>query len=396
MSNNIYIARQPILDKKNEIFAYELLYRDTEFSSNINNSRLATVSVLGSTLNEFGIQNLLGKYKAFIKADKKIIMHDIMDIIPKEYFIFSLIIDEKIDDKLKNKIFNLHSRGYIFAINDTSLEDNIVDNFSDIIECITYIKINVDTPKDKLYLIESFDLKVIVTKVETEDMRIKADEIGCDFVQGYFFSRPKIMEQEKFNPNAQNVLKICNQLISDCSINDVVSEFENNPVITIQLLKFINSGAFHFRKKLSSIKQIITLVGKTKLTQWLMLMVYSNSISQNETNSPLLEHVKRRCILMEEVAKHIDEKLISQAYFTGVISLMDALFSVNIETILKEMNVDTQIKDALLKNENKLGEIYNFVLAIENFDTKNIEEYAKRNNISLDNLAKLSLNALKS
>jgi len=395
MSNNIYIAKQPILNKDNEIFAYELLYKDNETSSSIKNSRLATVAVLSSTLNKFGIRDILGEYKAFIRADEKFIMHEIIDIIPKEYFIFSLTFNKEITKQLKDKIFDLHSKGYEFAINDTSLQNNLLDSFNDIMQCISFIKIDVNTPIDRLLSIKKLDLKIIITKVETDDMRLKAEKMGCDYVQGYFFCVPKILEQEKFNPNAQNVINICNKLMNDCAIDDIVVEFENNPALSIQLLKFINSGKFHFRKKLSSIKQVLTLVGKTKLTQWLMLMVYSSFSDQNEANTLLLEHVKKRCALMEKVAKLIDDKLVSQAYFIGVISLMDALFGVSIRVILKEMNVDRQIKEALLKKENKLGEIYSFILAIEIFDTKAIEEYANKNNISLEDLSNLSLNALK-
>ncbi len=394
MSSIVYIARQPILDKNNEIFAYELLYRDSEFSSNINNCRLATIDVLNSTLNRFGTQDLLGKYKAFIKADEKFIMHKVMDVVPKEHFIFSLTFNEKIDEKLKNKIFDLHSRGYLFAINDTSLDNNIIEVFIDIMECISFIKIDVNTPINNLSLIDKFDLKTIITKVETNEMRNKADEMGCDYIQGYFFSKPKVLEQEKFNPDVMNVMNICNQLMNDCSIDEIVSEFENNPAISIQLLKFINSGTFHFRQKISSIKQVLTFVGRTKLTQWLMLMVYSGSSNQKEASTPLLEHVKRRTILMEEIAKLTDKSLASQAYFIGVISLMDTLFNTSIEIVLKEMNIDKQIKDALLDKSNKLGEIYSLVLAIENFDTKKIENYAMINNISLEELSEIGLKAL--
>jgi c-di-GMP phosphodiesterase len=90
MHSNLYIARQPILDKYDNIFAYELLYRDSKQSSNIKNDRHATVTVLSNVLNKFGVKNLLGDNKAFVKADKKFLMHDVVFYIPKEHFIFAL------------------------------------------------------------------------------------------------------------------------------------------------------------------------------------------------------------------------------------------------------------------------------------------------------------------
>ncbi|MCW9026730.1 MAG: diguanylate phosphodiesterase, partial [Thiovulaceae bacterium] len=95
MGNSTYIAKQPILDTNGEVFAYELLYRDTEVSSNIKNRKQATVSVLSSAINKFGVNKLLGEHKAFVKADPEFIMHNVIETIPKEYFIFALQFDEE-------------------------------------------------------------------------------------------------------------------------------------------------------------------------------------------------------------------------------------------------------------------------------------------------------------
>lgn len=387
---NIYIARQPILDENNEIFAYELLYRDDESRPNIKNSRLATVAVLSSTLNKFGIKNLLGEKKAFIKADDKFLLHEIVFTIPKEHFIFSLQLGTSIDSKTKQRIEELHGLGYCFAINDSLIDDIVLSHYNELKDFVTYMKVDINSSSDKILEASKTDATLIATKVENDEMRLKAKEHNFQYVQGFFFSKPKVLEQEKFDSKAQNVLSLCNKLMQECSIDEVVIEFERNPAITIQLLKFINSGAFHFRQSLSSIKQVLTLVGRTKLTQWLMLMLYANT-SENLANTPLMEQVRSRTILMENATKLISKELVSEAYFVGVLSLMNVLFSVSLRAILKEMSVDKQIRDALLHNRGRLGEIYLFVLALEGFNTKEIEDFASKNNISDEDLEKLTL-----
>ena len=44
-----------------------------------------------------------------------------------------------------------------------------------------------------------------------------------------------------------------------------------------------------------------------------------------------------------------------KACFVEVISLMDTLFSVSIKRILNELNVDDDIKEAILENKGILG-----------------------------------------
>jgi len=393
MANNIYIAKQPILDKDSDVFAYELLYRDTLNTSNIKNRKRATVSVLSSALNRFGIDNLVSNHKAFVKADEEFIMHSVVSTIPKEYFIFSLQFESKISDKVKKKIAKLHEDGYTFAINDVHLDKNIIEIYKDIMQYISYVKVDIDTPKENLSLLDGFDVEMISTKVEDLDKEKKAIEMGSKYLQGFFFCKPSVEEQEKIDSALENIIRLCNKIMQDCTVDELVEEFERSPVISMQLLKFINSGLFHFRQKLSSIKQVVTLVGKTKLTQWLMLMIYSAPRGEGIANELLFERVRNRTYIMHEIAKSIDKSIVSSAYFVGVISLMDVLFNVSKRTLMRELNIDKDIKEAILRKDGVLGDIYSFVLALESFDTKYIEEFVEKYNISKEALEEITLSA---
>ena len=98
---------------------------------------------------------------------------------------------------------------------------------------------------------------------------------------------------------------------------------------------------------------------------------------------------------MVEVSKHIDKKLVSKAYFLGVVSLMDALFNVKREDILKELNIDFKIKEALLEYGGVLGEIYKFAIDIESFDVTSIEKFTDKYNINIKELENLTLEVIK-
>lgn len=400
MEKNLYIARQPILDQNEEVFAYELLYRDEKQTSNIKNDRHATVTVLSNVLNRFGIKSLLGEHKAFIKADKNFLMHEVLYTIPKEHFIFALQSSIKIDKTMREKIEKLHSLGYTLAINDTLLEEEVYENFFPVLDFMSYIKIDIKTPLENLERIKNLDICKICTKVESHELYEKAKKFKCDYIQGYFFSKPKILTQEKFDPSSLDVINIFNKLMSECTIDEIVKEFEKSHTVSIQLLNFINSGNFHFRKKISSIRQVLTLMGKTRLTQWLMFMVYSgykSDLAARET--PLVSLVKSRTNLMVKISQIIDKnntnKLASKTYFTGVISLMDALFNVKLELILNELNIDEEIKEALLFKKGKLGEIYKFALDLELFHIAEIEAFCKKYEIQMEEIETLTLENIK-
>jgi len=190
-----------------------------------------------------------------------------------------------------------------------------------------------------------------------------------------------------------------NLLMEDTNIDEITAEFEKNPEITVQLLQFINSGTFHFRKKISSIHHVLTLVGRIPLSQWLMLMIYSKSVSHSQSHSPLMLMVRNRTTLMQSILKKVDfnvqSNMLGEAYFVGLLSLVDVALNAELKVILKHINISREVRDALLRNKGLLGEIFVLVKAIESFDTKIIEEFEKKYNLSSDVLVQITIDAMQ-
>ena len=109
---NVYLGRQPILNVKGDLVAYEVLYRDSEKGSSFSNGRFASASVINSVLNKFGTSSLLGDRRAFVKVDQKFLLNDIIFSIPNKFFIFSLLDDidlnEKVVERLQQQIGRAH------------------------------------------------------------------------------------------------------------------------------------------------------------------------------------------------------------------------------------------------------------------------------------------------
>mgnify|MGYP006420349451 FL=1 len=68
--SDVFIARQPILDRDKKTVGYELLFRCSEGTCNVTDNLYATSTVLKNTLNYFKIDDLVGDKKAFINVDE--------------------------------------------------------------------------------------------------------------------------------------------------------------------------------------------------------------------------------------------------------------------------------------------------------------------------------------
>lgn len=400
MNSSIYVLRQPILDANRETFAYELLLKDTRFRSQLQNKSRSTAELLKSALDKFGIKTLLGKYKAFIQTDKKFLMHETIYTLPIGKFIFSIPANIEIDDSVVVRVEDLHKKGYVLAINDTYINKDVLQNISTLLRYTSYIKIDIKTEENNLRLLEPYRIKRIFTEVESHKLYEKARDLNYSYLQGYFFSKVKDLQQEKLSPKHLEAIGLFNILRSDAKIEKVLSKFEDSHAISLQVLNFINSGHFNFQYHISSIKQLLALIGREKLTQYLMLFLYSSSFEKSSENaSPLMTLVISRTELMVEVAKKIaqkeSEKLSYKAYFVGMISLMNTLFNLSIEALLDELYVEEDIKDALLQSRGLLGEIYTFVKNMEYFNIEALESFSNKYHFKLEDLEKFTIHVLE-
>ena len=87
MNNNLYLARQPILDRAENIIGYEFFYRNTYGECVIDDPRHATASVLVNLLNQIGSSTAFGELPAFINTDGPLLLTDILRTLPKEKFV---------------------------------------------------------------------------------------------------------------------------------------------------------------------------------------------------------------------------------------------------------------------------------------------------------------------
>jgi len=401
---NVYLGRQPIIDADSKLRAYEILYRDSSRKSNIDGDRQASACVITNVLNRFGTKATLGDKRAFVKIDEKFLLNDLIFSVPSQFFVFALLESVDMTERVIERLHQLYEKNYVLVINDIELNDEKMDKYREIFPYLSFVKI--DFGKNLSYGLEymilelkSHNVRAIATKIESPKAYNQARKLGCDWFQGYFFAEPKILENVKYEPTQMNVLNLYNLLIDDTNLDDITKEFENNPEITVQLLQFINSGAFHFQNKISSIHHVLTLVGRKPLAQWLMLMIYSKSVAKSKEHTPLMIMIKNRTELMESILKAINPEarsnLIGEAYLVGVLSLIDVVFGKRMEDILENIHISETVKNAILNEGDTLGEIYKLVKNIEAFDTEAEAEFEIRYGLEQGTIKELIVKSIE-
>lgn len=398
MASEIFMARQPIVNELGHTYAFELLFRDLTLppaksaEDIIVDNRNATARVVVNTLNQFGVKNIVGDSLAFINTDADFLFSDIILNIPKEQFIIEVLEHVKVTPSLVKRIQFLKEKGYNFALDDATFDDEYLESFKPLFPLVDVIKIDITltSPQEveqKKQHLQGYDFILLAEKVETkEDFEIyKA--LGCVLFQGYYFAKPEIKQQTSLDTNQLSIIKLTNMLNDDnCPLKDIVQAFDQEPGISIQLLKFLNSAQFNFKTPIKSVQQIITLMGKAPLRNWMYLLTFTSN--KEGKRPPLLELAVTRSQMIEKIAfLHTkDKKKAAEANFVGMLSLIESIFNLPLATILEELTLDDSVKNAILSHDGILGKYLKIVLALEKFKVDECQELAQEIGISLEEI----------
>lgn len=360
---NTYIGRQPIFNIQGECLAYELLYRSCEVFNNANfeNNSKATARVIINLIHNIGLPTIIGNKIGFVNVDENILLSDMILFLPKENFKFEILEYTKISPLLCARIQELHALGYRFSLDDFDCSDEMINNYEALFPYMDIIKIDVlaiqtEHLEKAIAKIEKYNIDLLAEKIESYEVYEICKKLKFKFFQGYFFEKPIILSGKKIEPTTLKAINLINCIQENNDVNYITNLFSTCPEIIFNLLKHINSGAYSFKKRIDNIKQMITLLGPSKLTAWLGLFLYGNPKEQ-PFGEELFNSAKFKAKMMEELALSCGKsEIANKAFLTGSLSLIDAYLGMPMEKVLEEIHLDNEIKTALLDHTGLLGE----------------------------------------
>ncbi|MCL1956349.1 MAG: EAL domain-containing protein [Fibromonadales bacterium] len=395
MSKEAFIARQPILDSNGSLIAYELLFRKKQgdSTSSIIDDMQATAQVLDNAINNIGVTNLVGNRKAFVNCSYDLLVSDILYILDPKIFVLEVLEAVQIDDKIVEAVKGFREKGYTIAIDDFVPS---IEEFKRILPILPYTNIvKLEYPQIPLGDIEKTvkslhnkGIKVLAEKIETEvDFNI-CRAANCDYYQGYFFAKPENLNSDKIDINSFGALQLLRAVYEHLEVEELNSAFKQQPELSVNLVKYLNSAHFALREQVKSIRHAISLLGYDNLKRWLLILAYANKQNDVIEQSPLLNNAIHRGTFFEEVSKlmNLDKNIADKAYLMGLISHLDALYKVSMQTILEQLPLDSEINKALLSKEGTLGDLLALTEAVETDDINKVQLLLDRLFLSVEDL----------
>lgn len=388
---SILVGRQAIFDVNMGVYAYELLYRDSEArTASFADGDIATAKVMANTFFEFGIDVVTGGKPAFINLTKTVIGEEVAHLFPADRIVIEILEDIVPDTETIEKIQALKDSGYTIALDDFVLtpEAEPFVKLADIIK-LDVLELGLTRTAEHIARLKPLGIKILAEKVETHEMFAACVDLGCDYFQGYFLCRPQILEVQRKQSVSLGVIELLSRINNPRS---TVAELEQaicqDASLSYRLMKYINSAAFSLTVKVESIRHSLMLLGNRMVKVWVNLVILSGLKGKSPELLTTALVRARMCQTLgckESNSNH-------DVFFTaGLFSILDALVDMPMKEVVKNLPISDELVKALVSQEGIYGKPLRVVMLYERGAWSEIDE----NDYSADTLKDAYFDALR-
>ncbi|MDD2319387.1 MAG: EAL domain-containing protein [Geobacteraceae bacterium] len=377
--NKVFLGRQPILDRNQSIVGYELLFRSADtLHANVEGYSNVDSFVISNVLSTFGIHEVLGKHLGFINVAGELLMSDLLEILPVEKTVIEILETVAVTDALLQRCRELKARGFTLA-----LDDNLYHpDYEPLYEIVDIVKIDVlqtstDSLQQMVKILGNRGLTLLAEKVETIEQYHYCLELGFDLFQGYYFARPAVLNKRKIDVSGVALLKLLELVCKDAEIAEIEEAFKHNANLTYNLLRLVNSVVIGMKEKIRTLRHALVVLGMQQLKRWIQLALFASD-KTGIVGNPLLETAATRGRLMENLVGRMKGEFLGRdysdiAFMAGVLSLIDVLLGIPMPEILNQLNLDEEVRLAILERKGPLGSL---LLLTEKLETMDFAEVA--------------------
>jgi c-di-GMP-related signal transduction protein len=375
-----YVARQPIFDKDEKVFGYELLFRDGIENAFRGNCDEASRATLDRSLL-MGLDVLCDGRRAFVNCTRDTLIHRLVTLLPSASTIVEILESVPPDPDVIAACQELKQAGYLIALDDFVADDSRepLTEIADIIKvdmCLT-------TEEQQEAIMTRYGPwrhRMLAEKIETQSDFVRARNQGFIYFQGYFFRRPEMLATHEMPASRLHYLRML-QAVSqpELDLKELENLIKSEVSVCYRLLRYLNSAIFALKSEIHSVRHAISMLGEREVRRWVRL-VAAVGAGQEKTSDLLLSALVRARFgeLLQPLVAHGESDL----FLLGLLSLLDAMLEMPMPEVLERVPLDHETKAVLLGQASRLRPVFQLILAHESGEWEAAEQLST--NLSLD------------
>ncbi len=362
---DVFVARQPIFNKHQKIYAYELLFRNGLVNAfpSVDGAE-ATSSLLSSSFFTIGIEQIASGHKAFINFTAEMLVRGVPALLPKDNIVVEILENVQPTAEVIAACRDLVNKGYVLALDDFVYCKALIP----LIELAQIIKVDfgllsIVEIAEMVQVLKKYSCKLLAEKIETNEEFLLAGSMGFVYFQGYFFSKPEILKNKDIACSQLALLQLVVELSrTEFEIDDIEKLVNNDISISFKLLTYLNSAYYARSQPISSIRQAIAFLGE-KGTRLFVSLIVMSKLSANKPD----ELIRTSCIRARFLALIGQQLKLDESIFfmLGLFSMLDAILDMSMAALMQQLRVSDDISGALI---SKTGILFPYLQLIQLYE----------------------------
>ena len=369
-STGSMIARQAIMNGQQAVVGYELFNRSR---STVGHTAASDVILVFTALSHAGTEELMGKMLIFVNCTHESLTGGHLELVNPDKVVLEIpplghVAATEVHARLPI-LQALRSRGFHLAFNHTVLEST----YAPWLPLADYIKLDMSVlARDQLAVLINYagrhsQAELIAEKLETAQQYDMVSSMGVEMFQGYWFSRPTLVEAKLLTPGQASIVQLLNLVRSQASTDEIEEALKKDAGLAFNLMRLINSAGLGMTREITSFRQAVLLLGLKKLFRWAALLL--TAVRSGGTPPAVGQTAVVRGRLMELLAAELlPPEECDNAFVVGVFSLLDAMLGVPLERALETVALPQPVLDALLHNKGVFAPFLELTKACESGD----------------------------
>ncbi len=363
---NIFIGRQPIFDRKMNVVAYELLYRHADVGRAVfSDADAASSEVVVNSLIDVGLDRLVGRAKAYCNFTRGFLLKGAGFRLAPDQLVIEILETVRPEPEVLEALAQLAAAGHQIALDDFILTDETqaLVAYADIVKVDILAQSRDEVASQVQRLRDLKELKLLAEKVETHEEFEYCMDLGFDYFQGFFFSKPQVVSGSTIAPGRLAMLRLMAEIQRpEINMEALQQIIETDVNLCVKLLRQINSCFYSLLSQIRSVRQAILYLGVMHIRNW-ACVVSLGAIDDKPKEVVTMSLVRAK---MCELLGGAEDAERSAEFFTvGLFSLLDTVFDSTMDVVLEQMPLDLEIRAALLHRKGSLGIVLGSVEAHE-------------------------------
>lgn len=341
-----YVARQPIMDLRGRVHAYELLFRAGPEAGFRGDGDMATRTMLDNAVI-FGLERLTAGLPAFVNCTPESLTGQLVNVLPPSMTVLEILETIEPTPGLITACRKAKALGFRLALDDFVWKPKL----EPLVELADYIKVDFTlldaTGRESLRRrLHGVTVALVAEKVETQEDNHQACAEGFTLFQGYYFCRPILLKNRKIPANQISYIEILQLLQSDTiDMRKLGRLVKRDASLTYRLLRLVNSPVCAVHQEVRSIEAALVLVGEEVFRRMATLAIAS------ELNANRPPEILRMAFVRGsfcELAAGLCALVQAEQYLLGLFSLLPAMLRVPMSDLAPALPLRQKIREALL------------------------------------------------